>query len=224
METDNLNIMKRNQMMTRIILCIIGVAVCGISVGFFKVAAFGVDPFTSLVTGLDKSIPIEYGLIYIIINAILLIFSLIFDRRMIGLGTIINLLLLGYITQYTQMFLESILPTDSIFVRIICLIIAVLGLSFSAGLYVPADLGVSTYDAIAIIMDRKWHILKFRYDRIITDFICVLSGGILYWISGSPLSGITAVIGIGTIITAFFMGPLVDFFSNKFTRKYFLKD
>ena len=224
METEDLNIMKRNHMMTRIILCIIGVAVCGISVGFFKVAAFGVDPFTSLVTGLDKAIPIEYGLIYIIINAILLIFSLIFDRRMIGLGTIINLLLLGYITQYTQMFLESILPTDSIFVRIICLIIAVLGLSFSAGLYVPADLGVSTYDAIAIVMDRKWHILKFRYDRIITDFICVLCGGILYWISGSPLSGITAVIGIGTIITAFFMGPLVDFFSNKFTRKYFLKD
>jgi uncharacterized membrane protein YczE len=87
----------------------------------------------------------------------------------------------------------------------------------------PANMGVSTYDAIAIIMEKKWHIGKFKYNRIATDFICVIAGTILYVISGEPLSAVTAIVGIGTIITAFFMGPLVDFFANKFTRKYLLK-
>ena len=216
--------MKRDHMLMRIILCITGVMICGIAVGFFKFAAFGVDPFTSAMCGLDITLPIEYGMLYIIANAVLLLFSLIFDRRMIGLGTIVNLFLVGYLAQYTELFLRSILSPESLVARIICLIIGVLALSFSAGLYVPADLGVSTYDAVALIMANKWHILKFKYDRIITDLICVIAGGILFIVSGNPFSEITAIIGIGTLITAFCMGPLVDFFADNFTKRFLLKD
>ena len=208
----------------RIFLCIVGTILCGVSVGFFKYAAFGVDPFTSFVSGLDKVSPIEYGMLYIVINAVLLIVSLIFDRHMIGLGTIVNLFLVGYLAQYSQQFLTSLLSSDSIIARIICLVAGIVGLCFSCGLYMPADMGVSTYDAIAIIMDKKWHIGKFKYNRIATDFVCVIIGSVLYLMSGEPLSTLTTIVGIGTIITAFFMGPLVDFFANKFTRKYFLKE
>ena len=208
----------------RIALCLLGTILCGIAVGFFKFAAFGVDPFTSLVSGLDKISPIEYGMLYIVINAVLLLVSLIFDRHMIGLGTIANLFLVGYLAQYSQQFLASVLPEESIIARIVCLVAGIVGLCFSAGLYMPANMGVSTYDAIAIIMDKKWNIGKFKYNRIATDFVCVIIGTILYVMSGEPIRSVTAIVGIGTIITAFFMGPLVDFFANKFTRKYLLKD
>ena len=216
--------LNRDHMTARIILCIVGTVLCGISVGFFKYAAFGVDPFTSLVSGLDKVSPIEYGMIYIILNCALLLVSLIFDRHMIGLGTIVNLLFVGYLAQYSQLFLTDLLSADNLPARIVCLIIGIVGLCFSAGLYMPADLGVSTYDAIAIIMENKWHIGKFKYNRIATDFVCVIIGSILYIISGEPLVSLTAIVSIGTIITAFFMGPLVDFFANNFTKRFFLKD
>ena len=208
----------------RIALCLLGTILCGIAVGFFKFAAFGVDPFTSLVSGLDMISPIEYGMLYIVINAVLLLISLIFDRHMIGLGTIANLFLVGYLAQYSQQFLASVLPADSLIARIVCLAVGIVGLCFSAGLYMPANMGVSTYDAIAIIMDKKWHIGKFKYNRIATDFVCVIIGTILYVMSGEPIRSVTAIVGIGTIITAFFMGPLVDFFANNFTRKFLLKD
>ena len=211
-------------MAMRIVLCIVGTILCGVAVGFFKYAAFGVDPFTSFVTGLDKISPIEYGMLYIIINAALLLVSIIFDRHMIGLGTIVNLFLVGYLAQYSQMFLTNLLSPDNLIARIICMLIGIVGLCFSAGLYMPADMGVSTYDAIAIIMEKKWHLGRFKYNRITTDFVCVTIGSILYIVSGEPLSAITAIVGIGTIITAFFMGPLVDFFSNNFTKKFLLKD
>jgi len=216
--------LNRDHMAMRIVLCIVGTILCGVAVGFFKYAAFGVDPFTSFVTGLDKISPIEYGMLYIIINAALLLVSIIFDRHMIGLGTIVNLFLVGYLAQYSQMFLTNLLSPDNLIARIICMLIGIVGLCFSAGLYMPADMGVSTYDAIAIIMEKKWHLGRFKYNRITTDFVCVTIGSILYIVSGEPLSSITAIVGIGTIITAFFMGPLVDFFSNNFTKKFFLKD
>ena len=73
-----------------------GVIVCAISVGIFKLAAFGVDPFQAFMSGIDQLIPIDFGTLYVIVNACLLVFALLFDRHYIGLATFINLFLLGF--------------------------------------------------------------------------------------------------------------------------------
>lgn len=202
----------------RIIMSLVGVVICAISVAIFKVAAFGVDPFQSLMSGLDRLIPISFGTLYVIVNMALLIFSLIVDRRNIGLATFINMFLLGYITEYSYAFLCTVIPSPSVAVRLVCLAIGVVAICFSISLYMTADLGVSTYDAISIVMSDKWKAAKFRYCRIATDLVCVVLGVISYLIAGGEISGIPAFVGIGTMITAFFMGPLIELFSDKIAR------
>ena len=87
--------------------------------------------------------------------------------------------------------------------RVVLMIIALILASLAASLYFVADMGVSAYDWIALtISDRKgW---AFRVVRIATDFICVLTGGLL-----------GAKVGIGTVLTAFCMGPIIQFFNEK---------
>lgn len=210
--------MKDKLMKKRIIMCVMGVIICGVSVGFFKFAALGVDPFQSFMGGLDALIPIEFGTLYMIANICLLLFSLIADRHYIGLATIINLTLLGYIAQYTLEFLQYIFPEASIAGQWIFMIIGTVLSCFAASLYFVADLGVSPYDAIAVIIANTWKIGKFKYVRIISDFTCVAIGTILYFIATKGVTGLTAIVGIGTIVTAFFMGPLIDMFSEKVSR------
>jgi uncharacterized membrane protein YczE len=41
---------------------------------------------------------------------------------------------------------------------------------------------------------------------------------ILYFISGGTPGGILTIAGIGTIIVAFFMGPLIDFFNKNVSQ------
>lgn len=60
----------------RIGMSLFGVIICAISVGIFKIAALGVDPFQSLMSGLDKMIPIGFGTLYMLVNMVLLIFNL----------------------------------------------------------------------------------------------------------------------------------------------------
>ncbi|MCR4713201.1 MAG: MBL fold metallo-hydrolase, partial [Treponemataceae bacterium] len=72
---------------------------------------------------------------------------------------------------------------------------------------------VSTYDAVALIIVNTWHKGKFQYVRIITDVICVLLGVALFLLSGGAVRAIITIAGAGTIITAFFMGPLIEFFN-----------
>ena len=161
----------------RLIMCIIGVFLSGVAAGIFGFTAFGMDPFQVFAHGLWGLTPISYGTFYVILNAILLAFMFFFNKRMIGLGTIINLFLLGYVVEYTGVLLQRAFPSPSVLLRV--------------------------YDWIALtISDRKgW---AFRVVRIATDFICVLTGGLL-----------GAKVGIGTVLTAFCMGPIIQFFNEK---------
>ena len=211
---------KKDHMVKRILMSIFGVLICGVAVGFFKRAMFGVDPFQSLMSGLDSIIPIDFGTLYVIVNVVMLLFSLIFDRHYIGLATFINLFLIGYIAEFSLNTLKSFFPAFGIPGRSVCLIIGILIICVASSFYMTADIGVSTYDAVALIISNTWHIGKFKYVRIVTDVICVILGVALYFLSGSPVSGIGAVVGAGTIITAFFMGPLVDFFARKLAKPF----
>ena len=196
----------------RILMSLAGVTICAVSVGVFKIAAFGVDPFQSLMSGLDNMIPIPFGTLYVLVNLVLLSFSLIFDRTRIGIATFINLFLLGYITQFSYAMLQMWLPDPSLGVRIACLLIGIVVICFGSSLYMTADLGVSTYDAVAIVLSGKWKLGQFQYIRIATDLVCVVTGVALFLLSGGTLAQVPAIAGIGTIITAFFMGPLIQFF------------
>lgn len=210
--------MKDKLMKKRIAMCVLGVLICGVSVGLFKRAALGVDPFQSFMSGLEAMIPIEFGTLYLIANVCLLSFTLLTDRHYIGLATIINLTLLGYVAQYTLEFLLILFPELSLAGQFGLLIVAIVLSCFSASMYFVADLGVSPYDAIALIISETWKIGKFKYVRIATDFTCVATGTVLYFIARKGFDGLTAIVGIGTIITAFFMGPLIDKFSEKISK------
>ena len=160
----------------RILMCVIGVMVCAISVGFFKLAAFGVDPFQTFMSGMDQLIPIDFGTLYVIVNVVLLLFSLIFDRHYIGLATFINLFLLGYVVDFSHNTLLAIFPDASMPIRCVSFVIGFVALCFSSSLYMTADLGVSTYDAVAIIMANTWKLGQFKFIRIATDVCCVIIG------------------------------------------------
>ena len=195
-----------------------GVIICAVSVGVFKIAALGVDPFQSFMAGLDDLVPIGFGTLYVITNAVLLLFALIFDRHYIGIATFINLFLLGYITEFSYEFFKSVIQEPSLLVRAICLAVGVVVICFGSALYMTADLGVSTYDAIALIISHTWKRGKFQYVRIITDVVCVILGVVLFLLAGGALRQVPTIAGIGTIITAFFMGPLIEFFNVHVAR------
>ncbi|WP_026495547.1 YczE/YyaS/YitT family protein [Butyrivibrio sp. WCD3002] len=210
--------MKDKKLVKRTCMTLFGVIICAISVGIFKIAALGVDPFQSFMAGLDLVVPISFGTLYVITNAVLLTFALIFDRHYIGIATFINLFLLGYITQFTYEFLQTVIVNPSIIVRVCCLVVGVVIICFGSAFYMTADLGVSTYDAIALIICNTWKKGKFQYVRIITDLVCVILGVVLFLISGGKVMSIPTIAGIGTIITAFFMGPLIEFFNVHVAR------
>ena len=198
----------RDNLVRRIVLAVVGMAIAGIAVGFFKRAFFGVDPFQCFCNGMNQVVPIGFGTLYMLINAVLLVIDFFLDRHYIGISTFINLFLVGYAAEFSENMLARWFGDLALPGRILFLAIGIVTGCIAAALYYTADLGVSTYDAIPLhIADGKprafGKIVPFRVVRIICDLICV---GIGFALGFMP--------GIGTIITALFMGPLITFFKR----------
>ena len=187
----------------RILMSLTGVIITAISVGAFKFAALGVDPFQTFMTGMDALIPIGFGTLYVIINAVLLLFALAFDRHYIGISTLINLFLLGYVVDFTVHLLTVLIPEATVAIRVVSFLLGFVFLCLGSSMYMTADLGVSTYDAIALVCTNKWKLGKFRYIRITTDIACILLGVTAFLVSGGSANQISSFLGIGTVLTAF---------------------
>lgn len=192
--------MKEKQ--KRIFMTVVGVLTSGFSVGIFNFSLFGMDPFQVFAHGVWMHTPIGFGLFYMIVNLIMLIGIFFIDRKKIGLGTLINIFLLGYVVQFSSWLFQAWIPEPNLLLRIIALAIGILIICFGSALYFTGDMGVSTYDAVALIMAEK-KIAKFQYCRISTDLFCTLVGFVL-----------GATVNIGTLVTAFFMGPIIAFFNR----------
>lgn len=189
-------------------MTICGVILCAIAVGFFKCSLFGVDPFQCLAQGSWGRFAsgLSYGTYYLGISLLLLVIDLFLDKHYIGVATFINMFLTGYIVDFSQAMINQMLPNPTLAVRAVLLIIGVVVMCFASSLYMTSDLGVSVYDAIPIVISNRSK-KPFRFCRIGCDLICVIVGTVCGLLPG-----------VGTLVTAFFMGPLIEFFNNTFSR------
>ncbi|MCA0385779.1 MAG: Tat pathway signal sequence [Firmicutes bacterium] len=187
----------------RILMTVAGVLISGFSVGIFNFSMFGMDPFQVFAHGIWNHTNMGYGTFYAIVNLIMLVGVFFIDKKKIGLGTLINIFILGYVVEFSSWLFITWIPDPSILIRSIALGCGILIISFGSALYFTGNLGVSTYDAVALILSEK-KVAKFQYCRIGTDLICTLTGFLL-----------GATVGIGTLVTAFFMGPIIAFFNKK---------
>jgi uncharacterized membrane protein YczE len=187
----------------RILMTVIGVLVAGFSVGMFNFSAFGMDPFQVLAHGIWMHLPLGFGTFYAILNLIMLVFIFFIDRHKIGLGTLINIFLLGYVVEFSSWLFATRITDPTLVTRASMLAIGIVILCFGSSLYFIGDMGVSTYDAVALILSEK-KIARFQYCRIGSDLICTIVGFAL-----------GATVGVGTLVTAFFMGPIIAFFNQQ---------
>ena len=196
---------RGQQMVRRTVIMLIAVMIMGMGVGFFMHAAMGSDPFSTLNLGVSSKLNLSFGVWQAIFNAILLVMIVFVDRSKLGIGTIGNMLLVGFSADIMCGLLANILPPASelgIISRVLLTVLGVLMQLVGCSFYVTCDLGMAPYDCISYIVPERTKI-PFRWWRILIDVICVGTG-----------FACGAAIGIGTLMMAFGTGPLLPIFNK----------
>ena len=185
------------------IMMLAGQTLCAISAGMLRFCNFGMDPYNSGVLGLwHMTGLLDFGTFSLIVCLLLLAIDLLFlDRKRLGIGTVYNMVIMGYVIDFTYKTLKGLLPDASIAVRIIFLFAGLSLLCYSSSMYHVADMGVSPYDCIPLSISERVR-FRFRTVRLTSDCIMVLIGLI-----GRQMPGVT------TIITALCLGPFIELFN-----------
>ena len=189
--------------MRRFAVMTIGNVFLGMGISIFKLSGLGNDPFSGMVMALSDRTGITYALFLVMVNAVLFLYEIAAGRKLIGAGTLINAFLLGYIaTFFYDIWLTFIGTPEQMIQRVITVLTGVIITSFGVSLYQYPNVGVAPYDSISLIWcGKKPHVPYFWY-RISTDTLCAL----ICWLSGG-------IIGLGTLLAAFGLGPIVQFFN-----------
>ncbi|MBC6153315.1 hypothetical protein HB834_16845, partial [Listeria booriae] len=194
----------------------LGIIILSLGISINKGSVLGMDTYTGMNTTVADYFNMSLGNFQLILNVILLLSMFVFGRYLLGLGTVLNMVFVGYLVDFfLKMFDGTILSFDvekSLWIRFLLLVIGTIILCLGASLYMTADLGVAPYDALAIMMSDHIEKLSFSVARIITDVVCVIVGLIFGTVLGSYPFG--TIIGIGTVLTAFGTGPFIGFFNK----------
>ena len=192
-------------MKRRVFMTLAGVSISGLSTGLFTISDMGYDPFQVFVHGVwgrvnaAFGLTIAYGTYFMLICLALLCLMAFFNRKLLGIGTLFNLFLAGYMADFSAFLLRMAFPDPGFATRLLLLAAGIVVMCLASSLYFTANLGVSAYDAVALTITEKNQKIPFRWWRISCDFVCVFVG-----------FRFGAAVGLGTIVTAFFMGPLID--------------
>lgn len=115
----------------RIGMAFIGIIMTAVSVGIFRYADFGVDPYCVLLTGLARIFYTSFTITANVICALLLVFAWRMKKSLVGVSTLLNLLIYGVVADGVFAALKSVSETPALSVRIICLTGALFLLAFS---------------------------------------------------------------------------------------------
>lgn len=197
----------------RFIIMIIGNLLIGIGVSIFKISGMGTDPCSSMVMSLAEKFNISFATFLIFVNAILFIIEAFLGRHFIGAGTFVNAVLLGYVITFFHGIWLKLFGVPGLFwQRIIIMLVGVIVCSLGVSLYQSSDMGVAPYDSLSLIMKERISKLSYFWHRIVTDAIAVLIG-----IAAGGITG--GLIGLGTLVSVFGLGPIIQFFNVNVTKK-----
>lgn len=74
-------------------------------------------------------------------------------------------------------------------------------------MYIVAARGIAPFDAIPIIVEERTNgKVSFQTARVVTDILAIGIG-----------LAFGATLGVNTLVSGFFMGPLIQFFRTKFS-------
>jgi len=181
-------------MTRRIVQLIVGLFFYGIAIAMMIRASVGVAPWDVLSQGLALQTGLGFGVLTIIIGAVVLLLWIPI-RQKPGIGTVLNVLLIG---PAADLGLAVIPPQTELVLQILVFASGLALLSIATGLYIGARMGPGPRDGLMTGIHARFGV-KIWIVRTSIEVV-VLSAG---WILGGN-------VGLGTVAFALLIGPMVN--------------
>ena len=201
---------NKTHMTKRLILCLLGVCMIGIGISWFNIVGWGADACSAFGLAIADKLNISFGNYLAMFNIILFVILFWKGKNQIGIGTVLNMFLVGYVCDFMTWIREQLWP-DFAFpnfgMRLVVMILTSFIFVFGVALYMMLDLGTAPYDALAFVIFDAQKKLPFRVVRILWDasfaLLAIALGG---------------KIGLVTVLMVLSVGPAASAVGKKLEK------
>lgn len=177
-----------------------GLVLFGLGLAFMVVADLGLAPWEVLHQGISRHTGIPIGTVGIITGLLVLIAWIPLGER-IGIGTVANVILIGIVIDLTLLLLPE--QFDELIMRWAALVVGLVLVAIGSGYYIGAGLGPGPRDGLMTGLNRRTG-YPIGLVRAVLEVAVLVAG----WLLGGT-------VGVGTVLFAFGIGPLVQFFLKR---------
>ena len=197
----------RRELAVRVVLLLAGLCVAHLGVTLFLQSDLGSDPFNVFVQGLFRGIPwpafaaMTHGRTHLLVSLVILLVLLAVDRSYVGIGTVLCMALGGPIIDVYTLWLSPVIHGGLPLPLRLALLGAGGGIpALGMTIVIRSRAGTGPNDLVAVVLSDKLR-KPFGPVRIGVDLTFALVG--------LALGG---VVGLGTVICAFLVGPAAQLF------------
>jgi len=181
-----------------------GLVVFGVGTGMQVESELGLSPWDVLHQGISRKTPLSIGGSVIVVSGLVLLLWIPLKQRL-GVGTIANAITIGIVLDITVAFHPT---PQALWLRWVVLLAGIVLVGFGSGVYIGVRLGPGPRDGLmtglanTTIADRR---VSIRLARFGIESAALVVG----WLLGGT-------VGLGTVAFALLIGPLVQFFLERF--------
>lgn len=191
-----MNLLKQD--IKRVPILLIGFIFLSFGVVLTKKADLGMNAWGIFHQGLSLRLDISFGLTVLYFGLIILGLSVLILKTKIGIGTIMNVLIMGLMIDFTDNLFTYI--PSSMLERVVVLLIGLITLTFGRSLYISARLGAGPRDGVFVGLSRITKV-DVKYIKPGIEFTVLIIGVLL-----------GGAIGFGTIFLIITSGYLIQYF------------
>ena len=189
-----------------LIMLVIGLFLFGLGEAIIIGSGSGVSPWTVLAQGISSKTDLSIGMATFLISIFILIFWVPL-KQIPGIGTILNAIIIASAIDLTLGFIPK---PELIYLKLLQASFGILIVGIGSGIYLASNLGPGPRDGLMIGLQQKTN-TSIPLIRTIIEITAVTVG----WFLGG-------IVGIGTILFVFGIGPCVGVGLNlveKFSKK-----
>lgn len=180
----------------RCVFFITGIIILSLGVALtIKAQVLGVGSWDVLHISMQKNFGLTVGTWSIILGLIILAIDALLTKRLPKIGTYLDMFLTGI---FIDIFLYMLPDLHHLFEQTLAFIVGIVLLGFGCGMYMVANLGISTRDTLMLLLVHR---LGWTVNRARTTIEVTVA--IIGFLLGGP-------IGVGTVFMALGLGPVVQ--------------
>lgn len=188
--------LRAGRLPRRLVQLVVGLVLFGATMALMLRAGLGLEPWGVLTFGLIQHIPLSYGEMVVASSFVVLLLWVPL-RQWPGLGTVANAVVVGVATDATLAVVPEI---EGLGWRVAAMLLAVVGNGVAGAMYIGSQLGPGPRDGLMTGLHHRTG-RSVRLVRTSLEVTVVVVG----WLLGG-------VAGVGTIVYALLIGPVVQAF------------